>query len=128
MSTPSPDGVDEMLAALDREEKILLAEYHSGRLNGNHVIKAAFERLRALRSARPAVDDGVRAATIEECAKIGDDFAAYEETVVDRASADQALSDTVRKSIISAATSRQVAAEQIAHDIRALSIPGETKP
>lgn len=54
----------------------------------------------------------------ERCAKIADDFAAYEQTVVDRAHADEALSDSGRKSIVSSAGSRQVAAEQIAHDIR----------
>lgn len=60
---------------------------------------------------------------IEACAKVADDFAAYEQTVLDRAHADDVLSETGRKSIVVAAGSRQVAAEQIAHDIRALSLP-----
>jgi hypothetical protein len=59
----------------------------------------------------------------EACAKVADDFAAYEQTVIDRANADDALSETGRKSITSAAGARQVAAEQIAHNIRALAIP-----
>lgn len=61
-----------------------------------------------------------REAVIEECAKVADDFAAFEQTVVDRSHDDGALSDTARKTIGYAAGSRQVAAEQIAHDIRAL--------
>ncbi len=62
-----------------------------------------------------------RAAIVEECAKVADDFASYEETVIERSNADPALSETGRKDINYAAGSRQVAAEQIAHDIRALA-------
>jgi hypothetical protein len=69
----------------------------------------------------PAPGAADRAAVIEECAKVADDFAAYEQTVVDRAHADPALSDTGRKGIVHSAGSRQVAAEQIAHDIRSLA-------
>jgi hypothetical protein len=56
--------------ALDREEAVLIAEYHSGRLNGNLVIKAAFERLRALTPSH----DATRAQTIEDCARIVHDY------------------------------------------------------
>jgi hypothetical protein len=70
-----------------------------------------------------ALSGGVAQGSTEACAKVADDFAAYEQTVIDRANADDALSETGRKSIISAAGARQVAAEQIAHDIRALVIP-----
>lgn len=52
---PAPIAVRE---ALDAEEKVLLTEYHSGRLNGNRVISAAFERLRSLLSAPVPPADG----------------------------------------------------------------------
>jgi hypothetical protein len=74
-------------------------------------------------TSRPSPDGAGREATIKECAKIADDFAAYEQTVLDRAYADEALSESGRESITVAAGSRQVAAEQIAHDIRALNHP-----
>jgi len=72
-------------------------------------------QLRALPS--PAALDP---RTVEACAKVADDFAAYEQTVIDRAHADEALSDSGREYVLSAAGSRQIAAEQIGHDIRAL--------
>lgn len=62
-----------------------------------------------------------RAAVIEECAKVADNFASFEETAIERVYADPALSESVRKDINHSAGSRQVAAEQIAHDIRALN-------
>jgi hypothetical protein len=61
-----------------------------------------------------------RNAVIEDCARVADIFAAYEETVQDRAFKDDALSESGRKSIASASGDRQVAAEQIAFNIRAL--------
>ena len=45
-----------------------------------------------------------------------------EQTVIDRAHDDGALTVTGRKNVLSSAHSRQVAAEQIAHDIRALAL------
>jgi hypothetical protein len=73
--------------------------------------------------ARPAPavspQDG-RAAVIEECAKVADHFAAYEQTVIDSALANDPRG---RNSITAAAGSRKVAAEQIAYDIRALALP-----
>jgi hypothetical protein len=61
-----------------------------------------------------------RAAVIEECAKVADNFASFEETAIERANADPSLSESGIKDITHSAGSRQVAAEQIAHDIRAL--------
>jgi len=63
----------------------------------------------------------IRAEIIEECAKIADNLAAHEQTVVDRALDDGALSEAERKRIVTSAGSRQVAAEQIAYDIRTLA-------
>jgi hypothetical protein len=82
--------------------------------------------MRAARTAALGTSDLAQGCT-EACAKVADDFAAYEQTVIDRANADDALSETGRESIISAAGARQVAAEQIAHDIRALAISSTQK-
>jgi hypothetical protein len=85
----------------------------------DHVTSMALRReaADALRAPSPAALDPV---TVERCANIADDFAAYEQTIVDRAHADEALSDGGRKSVLAAANSRQITAEQIAHDIRAM--------
>jgi hypothetical protein len=77
-------------------------------------------------NAKEYASQGSAGEAVERCAKVADDFAAYEQTVLDRAHADEALSETGRESILHSAGSRQATAEQIAHDIRALSRPVST--
>ena len=63
----------------------------------------------------------VRKSVIEECAKIADDLAKHEGKIFDAADSDRALSETGRHRVQDRAIARQMAAEAIARQVRALS-------
>lgn len=68
---PAPDAMRE---ALNQEEQTLLTQYYSGRLNGDHTIVVAFDRLRALAAPVPPADRAnlseLTVASMERAAQI----------------------------------------------------------
>ena len=61
--------------SVDLAEKEILAEYYSGRLNGDQRIRAAFKTLRAALYAHPPVMPE-RERIIEECARVAEQWSA----------------------------------------------------